>query len=100
MTDMADDKGELVSPRELAGMIRRAKDCYLWVAYGVGEGLYVRVAHTTAHVIVEEAYESECQEIFAYMEGGDLHIGDELVTEAPEGEGEGAPVEDETEVPE
>jgi hypothetical protein len=82
MTNDAATTEGTVSPRELAGMIRRASDCYLWVPYGVGEGCYVRVAHTTAHNIVEDAYESHCGEIFAHMEKGELYIGDEAVTES------------------
>jgi len=62
-------------------MIRRANDCHLWVPYGNGVGMWVRVAHTTAHTIVEDAYEEDCQEIFAYMEGGDLFIGAEGAAE-------------------
>lgn len=88
---MPADEPNIVSPRELAGMIRRAADCYLWVPYGDGEGLWVRVAHTTAHTIVEDAYDNGCEDIFAHMEGGDLYIGDDIVSEL-----EG----DETETPE
>jgi hypothetical protein len=97
---MAESDGT-VTPRELAGMIRRASDCYLWVAYGLGVGSWVRVAHTTAHTIVEDAYEDECAEVFAEMEGGDLYIGDGAVTEPEPGdekpEGEGKPDDDEPE---
>jgi hypothetical protein len=98
-----EEASDVVTPRELAGMIRRANDCFLWVPYGNGEGLWVRVAHTTAHTIVEDAYEAECDAVFAYMSEGDLYIGDDIISElegedAPEGAPE-APAGDETETP-
>lgn len=70
----------LCRPREVAGMINRAKSVYVWVDWGAGEAgsSYLQVKKENARRIVDSAKEADTEIAAAWeddREGGSLLIG-------------------------
>lgn len=66
-----------MTPRELAGAIRRVSAIFVWVAYAEGEakdGLFVGITKTEARAIVEAAKQAG-DTVKARLRGHVLYIG-------------------------
>lgn len=72
----------MMTPRELAGEIRRAKTVYVWVQYHTERGCYLAMPKSVAREVVQDARENKVQ-VHADTEEGELYIGGEDVAVEP-----------------
>ena len=82
-----------MTPRELAGHVNRAKACFIYVDYSSHEdgAMWLEVTKVKAKEIVDDARDSDVEEIAAHVAKGEVYIGDPDDFPEEEGGGKDAP---------